>query len=506
MIGILCEKDVNFGCKNDAFTMNPLFEAVELMTKEEVRAFKLFSARVSMQTGRKDMDLFDMMRKKGDKYDESAAFSKLYSDPSKNTFHRLKSRLLHDINRSLVDQHLEENDILKLWHFLSVVELYLSKGHHELAEWFLRKAEILAMKLDHREAMDIVLGLFIRLSHIVADLDPGLYIQRRKANLAELQRMRELDDILAAVGYRTKTSQTWGDSGGELMQMLEATVKEFSESEVTQNPALRIKMFQAVSRILLDRRDYVALETFVKQNYVQFEEERLFNRNTHEIKMQMLIYIANALYKNGKCEESLRYAELLGRAMKDFDAAFQDRYLFFYYNVLIINYYKLNIGKAIALLEEMQGNTVIMQTPFYALFVDMNMALALNQMKQYRKAIKYILQAGLQDAFHAAGPGLRLRISVAELLIRHRLNESEVLLQRLKQIQADFGSELVTKEFERERAMLQFLQLINMDGVEPRSPKVQRAAADFLAMPCTPEQRDTELIEYTEWVEELMRA
>ncbi|MFN8397080.1 MAG: hypothetical protein U0176_20825 [Bacteroidia bacterium] len=127
--------------------MNPLHEAVRLLTKEEVRAFKLYIQKVDTSGQRKDVELFDLIRKSKEEYDEDAAFAKLYPSTGKNAFHRLKSRLLHDINRCVVDLELENNDTLKLLHFVSVVEIYIGRRHFQLAFWFLRKAETLAERI-----------------------------------------------------------------------------------------------------------------------------------------------------------------------------------------------------------------------------------------------------------------------------------------------------------------------------------------------------------------------
>ncbi len=178
--------------------MNPLKEAVLLMSKEEARAFKLYAQKVSVEGSRKDLDLFDLIRKNSADYDEEALLEKIYADAPRNTFHRLKSRLLDTINRSMFDLYLEKNDALKLYHLLGIIDYYLGKRHFGLAHWFLRKAERLAVKMEHYEALDIILNEYIRLSSQLPDIDPIPFIQRRKANQAELQRIRQLDDVLAA--------------------------------------------------------------------------------------------------------------------------------------------------------------------------------------------------------------------------------------------------------------------------------------------------------------------
>ena len=485
--------------------MNPLKEAIALMTKEEVRAFKLFVKKVNVRAGRKDLDLFDFVRKSGTEYDEKAAFEHVYPGASKNTFHRLKSRLLHDINRSMVDLHLSNNDILRLWNFLSVVEFYLLRSHFELSYWFLRKAENLASKLGHLEALDIVYGIYIRLSHEIPEIYPADFIEKRSNNAKQLQKVRALDDLLAMAVYRTKISQTWGSGDSDLMKVLEKTVAEFTEPELLTS-GTRIKLFQSVISILLGRQDYMMIEVYVRENYERFKADKIFNRNTHETKLLMLTYLANALHKNGKFEESLKYAELLGREMKEYDSALQDRYLFFYYNVLMINYFRLEIGKAVALLNEMKQIPKIMDAPFHALFVEMNLGLAYNQMGSYRKAIKSIVQAQLHEAYKSAAEGLRLRISVAELMIRLKLEQFEVLEQRFRQVKGDFQSALSKQDFVRESQLLSILENLNENSHDRQNKKTISAIQEFLNMKVAEQERDAELIDYDAYLKEYLPA
>jgi hypothetical protein len=487
--------------------VNPLLEAIQLLTKEEVRAFKLFIRKVDTKAERKDIELFDAIRRSKADYDEDKTFERIYSGVPKNNFHRLKSRLLQDLNRSLIDLHQENNDVLKLWHFLSVVEYYFSKRHYELAHWFLRKAEKLAEKLDHREALDIVFTEYVRLSHQVVYINPEEFIQRRKINQAELRKIRELDDILAAVSYRLKVAQTYTGSGNELIQLLEQTVEEFALEESTaKNVGLRIKMFQAVSRILLDRRDYEALVAYVMEAYQGFVNDGIFGKSNHETKIQMLTYLANALHKCKRYNESLQYAELLGREMLEFDSMLQDKYLFFYYNVLMINYFNTDIDKAIKLLDEMHANEKIMETPFYVLFIDLNFALAWNQKKNYRKAIRYVVQTYLSEAYKAAATGVKLRFALVEMTMRYNLKDQEVLALRLRQIVNEFKDELSNETYRREARLLEIIHGLNESiDMKPTGALLEKIQK-FLLAPATEEQLDSEMVNYNDFLNEVLQA
>ena len=92
--------------------MNTLQEIILSMSKEELRFFKLYASRTNSNKTRKDILLFDQI-KKTDQFSESN-FQQKHYDQNKNAFYRLKNRLLEDINKSLTLQYLDEEADLSL--------------------------------------------------------------------------------------------------------------------------------------------------------------------------------------------------------------------------------------------------------------------------------------------------------------------------------------------------------------------------------------------------------
>ena len=81
--------------------MSILNQLVGFMSKEDVRHLKLYLNRTrSNKDNRKDVELFDYIRKTGQKYDESRIFQKLYDSKDKNALYRLKNRLLASGNHN----------------------------------------------------------------------------------------------------------------------------------------------------------------------------------------------------------------------------------------------------------------------------------------------------------------------------------------------------------------------------------------------------------------------
>lgn len=483
--------------------MNPLPEAIALMTKEEQRAFKLYAQKVQVKGKRRDIALFDLIRDAGDAYDDTAAAREIYPRHSINAFHRLKSRLLAEINKSQVLLQVDHNETLKLYHFLSVVEFYFQKRHFELAHWFLRKADKLAKRLNQYEALEIILNGYIRLSQQVVAIDPEPYIERRKQNRATLTKIQELDDVLAAAIHKVAITQNYGPAGSEIMDLLQETVHKYvAEGAISANPPFRFKLFQAISRIMLDRRDYVTLETYTIATLEEFERDGLFSRQWHDNKLQMLTFIVNALHKNARYEASLQYAAKMREEIDAFGGFLRRKYEFFYFNSLVINYFELDISKAIAVLEEMVASPALVEVPFYELFIHMNLALAWHDQGNLQKSIRYVVKTYLLEGFKTAAPALQLRVAVAELIVRYKLRQYDMVVQRVRQVKNDFKASLKTSEFGREKALVALIARMN-EVLDPKTDKrCQKYLKQFHAIHTAEDSRDGELMDYEAFIKE----
>lgn len=485
--------------------MDILNQIVSLMNKEEVRHFKLFTARTSVNGQRKDLQLFDYVRKQGDAYEEERVFEKLYEGSSKNPFYRLKNRLLQDINKSLNLQHLEDDDIMHVFHLLSLTRLFHTRSKYKVALHYIRKAEKKAIKLENYELLDFIYSEMIKLSHEIIFINPEEYIERRKENQKKLMALREIEDILAAVTYRVKMSQNFTSHTDPLFDLLEKTVDEFTQtSEVKYNPKLRLTIYQAVSQILAGRQEFVALEAYLLKTYNEFIEEGLFNKANHEMKLKMLVFIVNTLYNTGKCRDSLGYADVLKAAMEDFGGMLSQKFMPYYYNSLIINYYKLDTEKAVEILEEAIRNRYFKEDPYSELVYITNLALFYFHDGKHKKALKTLVQAKLHDGYGQVGPEFRMRIAITEVTARISAGDFEVAERQLGEIRRDY-KELLAEE--RNAVGLKLLRLlgllVNNMGLR-LDHSLRKEIGDFLEVHNKQALDSFSFIDYHDWLGELI--
>ena len=470
------------------------------MTKEDMRFYKLYASRISIPEPRKDIVLFDYIRKSGEQYDAQKIFKKLYGGKNKNAFYRLKNRLTEDLNQCLFSQHYHRHDTLYVYHLLSLAKLYFSKNNFKLSFHFIRKGAAEAKRMENNELLDIIYGEYIKLSHEIVSINPEEYIKKRQENQKHLVALRQMDDILAAVTYRMKITQNFSEKENPILKVLQKTVDDFSgDAAIKKSPKLRLKIYDAVSQILLQRRDYVSLEKYLLKTYTRFKKENIFTKENHEMKLQMLQYMVNVFFKNKKYEQSLQYAETSHEAMHEYNKLLYDKFLFFYYNSLIINYSALDKDKAISILEDVLAKRALKNMPFYELFVYLNLAVLWFEKSDYHTAIRSLNKLYLHENYKNADHSLKFKIAAAELIIRYELHDFDFLEHRLRQVNKEYRDLLQKPEHNREKEFIGIMKdMLYSEGMR-KNEKLQSRIKKFLAHKEEREE-DAEIIPYNTWL------
>lgn len=481
--------------------MKILQHVAGIMNKEEVRHLKLFMGRTAAGSDRKDAELFDFIRKHYPDYPEEKIQKKLYENKDKNALYRLKNRLLDDIGKSLVLQYFDENEFNDIVHSIVLARFFQTKAQPKIAKYYLARAEKKARDTDQIDLLDVIYSEYIRLSQETLELNPTEYIRLRKNNRELLNNLQEIDDILAEVVYHLRTAQNFSGQDYKMIETLQQKVNAFSKQKTIRNSSqLRLKIYQSVSRIILQKQDYPSLEKYVLQTFTEFSRQLLFSRNTHDTKLQMLTYLTNAAFKNKKHETSLEYAAKLKEAMAEFGGMLHDKYLVFFYNTLIVNYWKKDLNKAIETLNEAKDNPVIKKLPHYAVFIYVNLTISYFEQKNFKQSIRNLVKLMMEPGYPNMDATLRLKLGVAELIIRFELGDFDILEHRSDQLRKEFGDLLKTKPVRRQQDMMQLIaQMVNSASVKREKTLVMKIEKLIDSMP-SEEAAESDLINYHEWL------
>ena len=470
---------------------NALDTIVQSLSKEEVRFFKLFLKRTDNKN-RKDVDLFDYMKKKKGDFTTKDILKKLETNP--NNYYQIKNRLYHELNNSMVWQYIWKDKQSKSFSFVLLSRVYKNKGELELSFHYLKKAEKEAIDSELYEVLSIIYSEIIQISHELLSVDVDHYIELKRNNIKILSEIDEMDLLLAKIMYDIKTKQNFGKSDGSLVKLIKTKYAKISkEKNLVNSPRFRIRLFKMYSRLLLQERDYKSLEKFLIESYNDFSKDKLFNRSNHNEKLTLLTYLSNCLYKTKRYKQSLKYSEELLSGMKEYDSFLYDKYLFYYYNMLVLNYAKTDKKKALDYLNKASKSEAIKRLPSYNAFIYLNRSLIYYYEDNYKESQKNIARLIMQEDFLLLDKSFQLKILVAELMIRISISNKN-LDNKFKDIKKNYKSLLEEENHLREKIMIGLLfKKINNEDIEGDKEKLLSYMSDY-------DSEDIDIISYNIWL------
>ena len=478
--------------------MNILLKTIESLNKEEIRYYKIFSNRTHNEENRKETILFELIKNNISDYNEKEIAAKMYGD-KKNNFYQLKNNLLHGINKSIVSQHTNKEDDTSLYNIILLSRIYKRKGDVDLSYHYLKKAEKQANKIESFEILSIIYSEILKLSYELISIDIEKYITRKIENKKKLDLSQEIDITLYSVMYSIKTTQNFSNDTEVNSKALNDIINSItSQNQISKSPKFRIKLFEAISRTFLQKNDFVSLERYLKSTYKDFIKDKIFNKTNHEQKLMMLTYLTNSLYKNGKMKESLLIAEELNNSMSEFDSFLRNRFLFYYYNALVINYSKLDQEKALEVLNKAKRNKVIQSLPTFGSFIYLNMGLIYYDQKKYKTSIKHFSRLILQKDFINLSLQFQLKILISEIIIRYELNHTDLVEEKIKIIKRTYKE--TVNQNEREKDIIEIInKLIYCDNLSVNKDLVSEIKR-LIEQTSSEKAQNIDVINYNDWL------
>ena len=199
------------------------------------------------------------------------------------------------------------------------------------------------------------------------------------------------------------------------------------------------------------------------------------------------------MYKTKKYKQSLKYSEELLSGMKEYDCFLHDKYLFYYYNILVLNYAKTDKEKALDYLNKASRSEVIKKLPSYNAFIYLNRSLIYYYEDNYKESQKNIARLIIQEDFLLLDKSFQLKILVTELMIRISISNKN-LYDKFKDIKKNYKSLLEEENHLREKIMIGLLfKKINNKDIEGDKEKLLSYMSDY-------DSEDIDIISYNSWL------
>ena len=442
--------------------MKDLEKIISVLSKEEIRFYKLFVKRTASKNyNRKDIELFDFIKKgRSDGLSTKDILKKLEITNS-NNYYQLKNRIYHDLNNSMTWQHISKNNQSLAFSYILLSRVYKNKGELQLSLNYLIKSEKVAIEKELFEILSIIYTEIIELSHEMISIDIDHYIKLKKHNLNLLREIDQIDMLLAKIMHDIKTKQNFSKSKSSLISLIKDKISETKKNKFLINsPRFKMRLFKMYSRVLLQNEDFFALEIFLIKSWNEFNKYKIFNSENHEDKLTLLTYLTNCLYRNKKYKISLQYANELRNAMKEYDAFLEEKYLFYYYNSLVLNYSITDKDKSLEVLKKASNDDMINKMPAYTAFIYLNTSIIYFQKSKYKLSQKNISRLILQNDFINLDRSFQFRVLILELIIRVELGDFTSVKNKIKDIRLSYKKMVLSNMYTKERDFLEIIEAI----------------------------------------------
>jgi hypothetical protein len=476
--------------------MDVLELIIENLQKEELRYFDLFASRQGESENRKDLQLLKLIRKNPTKPDEIFRTQLGYDTIGTNAWYRLRNRLQEDLIESLHVQHIDSDEFSRILKYLCVARILAGRNAFKLAYNILRKAEKSAEKAELFSLLELIYTELIRLSQKSLFTDPEPYILKRKENQKKLEQINRIDEVLAALNYRLVKNQRFAKEGKGGLKVLENLLKEQrSDSALLNSPSFQIRIYQMMSRLLLQRKEFKDLESYLVKTYYSFNQAGIFTKNRHDLKLEMLTWILNTLYSNGKFSQAIKEADTLYQAMQEYQSQAYEKYLLFYCNTLVINHVGLKqYPEGIRLIENLLSDKKQNLSEHYRMMISVNLMYLYFLTKDLRKALRVLHKISLMDAYRTAPILLKLKLDIAGLILHFEAGNTGWVEERAEKMQKEYGK---SKDIPKDDIeFVKIMQELPGQIIPVKNTTVRKKITQLIQSPSDSE----DIIDYREWL------
>lgn len=471
------------------------------MRVEEVRYYKIFNANY-LQKGRekRTIELFDTLYYKNpDEYDAKLVDT-FFPEKRANSYYRLKNRLLHDLEHSMITFHLEKDEEFAIMNKIKLASVFLQRGAYEEAQHYLEEAESLAIKHRAYNLLNVIYDKFIRLCNLNYTLNPAPYLEKKQAMQTKYEQLQQNELLLATISYQLQRSNFSTKEIGvvETLEHIQQNIELIDSDNLS--PGLRLQINHCARKILLQKREFEALSEYLEKSFEEFERDKIFTKKNDEEKIIMLIWMVNTSIKLRHIDKITQSVNRLDINLKASTASLQNKYMWLYYQSrMMVQIIQKTPESAIEMLEELLNTPRYQQILSY-FSVYLNLSLLNYYCQNINKSLDYIGKIVVSKDYKDISRHLQINIGIVELMLRYETEDYEYAIHRYKELRRKYRKELTQAGYIEQKQFLEILRdLLNKPDALHHSrvlQKVQHFTSEYTDF----EMGANELLNYSLWL------
>lgn len=480
--------------------MDILESVIRDLTSDEVRRFKILSNRFKADEEKKLIVLFDAIRSEEFEGREDGLVEALYKEVSaktKNSFYRLRNKLLDNLEKSLVFYHFKYKDSIHAYYDIQLSILFRERGNYEVSHYWLRKAEKKAEAMDQFNILELIYGEYVNLALKNIKINIETVLERRKTNFEKLKIHRKNTEVIAVITQRLKRSnfQRGNESVVELLDNLRRRLEE--TSDIFQSSEGKLLIFRTVGTMLLQKKAFGQLVEYLKETIADFETNRLFTNDNHASRLMMRVWLVIGLYKLYRFGESNEQIQILAEEMKMYSRQNYYTYLFNYYNMRIQLLKCLGREEeATQMVDEALKEKHITHKENNKLFLLISKADGLFNLTKYNEALSIIAEVRNLADYPELDEDIKMYLGIFELVNRCEIEDFGYVDANIKEFRKTFRKILKREDQKGINRFVEIVQRMADAGVNGRKVSWRQAYNSYMEMHTEMELGGNQIILY----------
>ncbi len=481
-----------------------LTDLINALNKGEIRNLKAHISRTAEEDaeGLKTVQLFDAIKKGTYSEFDEELVELLYENGNKNAFYRLKNRLIHDIEQSILLLSRNIDIRLQIYRTIELANIFKFKTEYDTAFDYLKKAEKMAQKAEHTDLLDLIYEEILHLTEDYYKIPPDIYIKKKHDNLEAHKIAKKVRYLLASIKHQLRNTN-YSAKNKDVIEDLNNIIEQLSiEEDILNTPSVKWQIHESVRTVLLQSRNFEELEKYLIESFHDFEKDKMFSPTYYEKIFPLLSWIISVLTINKKFNESLKYVHRLEEALLGMNRKYYYKYVWIYHQGLLGNYSFVDKNqKANEMMKDIIANPKYTGNNFHDIFIHINHSLSYYNMGNLDQAIISLRPLLIADTIKNLSRDLQLRINFLELLVQTDSQEYVYAEHKINEMRRTFRKELPTEQYNREKTFLAILREIVCKPAPFKNEKILQKIETFIQQSPNFEPGSNEFINYKIWLQ-----
>lgn len=465
--------------------MDILERIIENLTSDEVRRFKILSNRFKADEEKKLLVLFDAIRAGNYKEVEADIVRQLYGSVdarTKNTYYRLRNKLLSNLEKSLLFYHYNYKNSIESLSNLQLSMLYHERGLYREAFYSLKKAEKVALEQDQFQILEVIYSEMVRLAvHHNVSIDQ--VINRRRVNQEKIDFLRANQEVLGMVTQSLmRRNFSKSKSSSSLIETLESIQSQLEEHKhLFQSASGRIMILRTVVSILIQKSAWTNLANYTSQVFEEFAQEKIFNADNHPTRLMLLIWRINALHKLLRLEDAAPVIDQLGKDLKLFKRQNFNEFAFHFYSAKAFNLkYNGELNDAEKVIHHSLSNPEVNYHPTNEVYLLISLADQQFCQEEFLKATQTIEKLESHAGAQQLDKELMLYIQIFKSILLYESGETEQTEKQISGLRKKFKKLLKDEFYGKADRFLELISRLNTARKEGKRVMLRSAYESYV--------------------------